>query len=175
MVMNKEITLMDLLDSREKRVNHQKELIEQYGGVLVSMTLNIPGPVKDKPEYRRILKEGMRKVETSLKECIGCDMIPHIEVRELSTGPEGYICVNTEDPMIIKKIAVEIEEEDLLGRLLDIDVIMDNGSISRSSLGISPRKCLLCEENAKVCARSRAHDMRELLKRIDEIIAESGI
>ena len=41
--MTRELTLMDLLDSRENRVNHQKELLEQYpGSTLVSITLNIP-------------------------------------------------------------------------------------------------------------------------------------
>ena len=48
-----EVTLKELLDSRENRVWHQQELIEKYGGVLVSVTLNIPGPIKDKPEYRK--------------------------------------------------------------------------------------------------------------------------
>ena len=41
----RKVTLTELLDSREKRVSHQKELLFEYGGVLVSVTLNIPGPV----------------------------------------------------------------------------------------------------------------------------------
>lgn len=174
-MQNREVTLMDLLDSRENRVMHQKELLEKYEGVIISMTLNIPGSIKDKPEYRRALKEGMKRVKDALILEKGCNVILFSEIRELVTGPEGYICVKEADPLDIKKITVAVEEADLLGRLLDIDVIMDNGGISRSSLGAGPRKCLICSQDAKVCARSRSHDMEQLLKKIDEIIAESGI
>ena len=31
------VTLMELLDSREKRVAHQQELLEAYGSVLISI------------------------------------------------------------------------------------------------------------------------------------------
>ena len=55
----RKVTLPELLDSREKRVSHQKELLAEYGGVLVSVTLNIPGPVKDKHTYRKALRYGM--------------------------------------------------------------------------------------------------------------------
>ena len=44
-----EVTLKELLDSRENRVWHQQELLDKYGGILVSVSLNIPGPIKDKP------------------------------------------------------------------------------------------------------------------------------
>ena len=54
------VTLQELLDSRENRVQKQQTLLLRYDGVLVSVTLNIPGPVKDKPAYRKTLKMGMR-------------------------------------------------------------------------------------------------------------------
>ena len=191
----RELTLMDLLDSRENRVQHQKELLEKYtlsGGekcrnvTLVSMTLNIPGPVKDRPEYRSALKTGLHR----LKAMFHPEAILYEEFRPLITGPEGYMVI-AEDPMAIKKAAAAAEEADALGRLFDMDVLVisdsaepdaegrfsltDVVSISRSQLGAEPRKCLLCGEDAKACARSRAHSMDELLKKINEILSDAGL
>ena len=191
----RELTLMDLLDSRENRVQHQKELLEKYtlsGGekcrnvTLVSMTLNIPGPVKDRPEYRRALETGLHR----LKAMLHSESILYEEFRPLITGPEGYMVI-AEDPMEIKKAAVAAEEADALGRLFDMDVLVINDtakadnaghfsltditSMSRSQLGAAPRKCLLCGEDAKACARSRAHTMDDLLKKINEILSDAGL
>ena len=215
------LTLMDLLDSRENRVNHQKELLEQYtfcqvpaahvtpGPVekhrsvaLVSMSLNIPGPVKDSPQYRKALKTGLHRLKAMLlgnNGNFGEMQILHEEFRPLITGPEGYLVLGCTSPeqtaeefaIQIKKTAVAAEEADALGRLFDMDVLViddaakadDNGhfsltdirSISRSQLGAEPRKCLLCGENAKACARSRAHSMDDLLHKINEILSDAGL
>ncbi|MBR4411438.1 MAG: citrate lyase holo-[Firmicutes bacterium] len=53
--------------------------------------------------------------------------------------------------------------------------LTDIRSISRSQLGAGPRKCLLCGENAKACARSRAHSMDDLLNKINEILSDAGL
>lgn len=39
--------LPDMLNARERRVWMQEQLLSEFPGVLVSFTLNIPGPVKD--------------------------------------------------------------------------------------------------------------------------------
>ena len=208
------LTLKDLLDSRENRVNHQKELLEQYtGSTLVSMTLNIPGPVKDRPEYRKALETGLHRLKamlmsdsnaargnTSSSTCGRSTVqLLHEEFRPLITGPEGYLVLGCTSPqqtaeelaIEIKKAAVAAEESDALGRLFDMDVLViddalkadENGhysltdirSISRSQLGAGPRKCLLCGENAKACARSRAHSMDDLLNKINEILSDAGL
>lgn len=194
------LTLMDLLNSRENRVNHQKELLEKYAdSVLISMTLNIPGPVKDSAQYRKALETGTHR----LKAMLNSEAILYEELRPLVTGSEAYIVVQA-DPLTIKKAAIAAEEADALGRLFDIDVLVidddalqdkmpegtsnntavggtfhlsltDIRTISRSQLGAKPRKCLLCGENAKVCARSRAHSMDDLLKKISEILSDAGL
>jgi len=185
--MTRELTLMDLLDSRENRVNHQKDLLEQYpGSTLVSMTLNIPGPVKDRPEYRKALETGLHRLKAMLQR----ETFLHEEARMLPTGPEGYLILKG-DAVEIKKAAIAAEEADALGRLFDIDVLVindaakssENGhysltdirSISRSQLGGKPRRCLLCGEDAKACARSRAHSMDDLLQKINEILSDAGL
>ena len=76
------------------------------------------------------------------------------------------------DTKQIKAMTVAIEEADSLGRLFDMDVMDKNGSMSRGELGANPRKCLLCDEDAKVCARSQKHEMTELLDEIQRILVQ---
>lgn len=48
-----EVSLIQMLDARERRVHHQQELLARYGKPLVCFTMNIAGPVKDTPLIRR--------------------------------------------------------------------------------------------------------------------------
>ncbi len=189
------LTLADLLDSRENRVNHQLYLLEKYDkSILISMTMNIPGPVKDKEQYRKALGIAIERLKAILdsNETLHAQIL-HEEFRPLKTGPEGYLVVSpaeldlrefnaSELACDIKKLAIKVEEADSLGRLFDIDIlycdeqaasplqIHDIKSVSRSQLNAQPRQCLICGEDAKSCARSRRHDMGQLLSRIDEIL-----
>ena len=162
------VTLMELLDSRENRVAKQRELLDNHGGTLISVTLNIPGPVKDKSKYRKALDMAM----ASLEEKAGNSKVLHRECRYKLTGPEGYLCVGDEtfDGETWKRMTIDIEENHKLGRIFDIDVLTTAGGISRSQLGLPERKCLICGEPAKVCARSQKHPMEELLAKIDELL-----
>lgn len=176
----REVTLRELLDSREARVSYQQKLLEQYGGVLVSVTLNIPGPVKDREIYRNAMKIGMKRLCEKLAEANMSRYILYSEIRYPVTGPEGYLAAGdriTAEQM--KRMTMETEEETSLGRLFDMDVLtMSEGrpeSVSRRSLGGRPRKCLLCGDDAKVCARSRKHEMSDLLAEIRRILSDAGI
>ena len=53
--------------------------------------------------------------------------------------------------------------------ILDIDVMDKDGAVSRCELGLDARKCLICDEDAKVCARSQKHSMEELLAKVKEL------
>lgn len=159
-----EVTLKELLDSRENRVWHQQELLDKYGGILVSVTLNIPGPIKDKPEYQKVMEWGME----ALLAAFGVNVI-YSETRFLKTGAEGYICLNGLEKAEAKYLAVIIESMSPKARLLDVDVMDKDGAVSRGELGLDARKCLICDEDAKACARSQKHSMEELLAKVNEL------
>lgn len=159
-----EVTLKQLLDSRENRVWYQQELLDKHGGVLVSVTLNIPGPIKDKPEYRKVMEWGME----ALLAAFGANVI-HSETRFLKTGAEGYVCLEGLEKTEAKYLAVIIESMSPKARLLDIDIMDKDGAVSRSELGLDARKCLICDEDAKACARSQKHSMEELIARVEEL------
>lgn len=178
---DRQVTLMELLDSREARAEHQRVLLAEFSEencVLISVTLNIPGPVKDKPAYRRVMQTGIEQLMTKLSGKNAGFEIFYKEVRELVTGPEGYLVVTlsgNKDALDVKRLTIELEEASPLGRLFDMDVIDKTGAcVSRKDLGAGRRKCLLCSEDAKICARSQRHKLSELLAEIDRII-EAGL
>ena len=63
---------------------------------------------------------------------------------------------------LVKERAVRVEEGPEWGRVIDIDVITGSGPLSRSSVGIAARRCFFCGNEAKVCARTQAHPVKEL-------------
>ncbi|VTM50676.1 phosphoribosyl-dephospho-CoA transferase [Klebsiella pneumoniae] len=68
-------------------------------------------------------------------------------------------------------VQVRLEQSHPLGRLWDIDVICpQNGLVGRQSLGESQRRCLLCDEPAHACARSRRHDTDLVVARVEQMI-----
>ena len=72
---------------------------------------------------------------------------------------------------MVKKIAADIEEKHPLGRLMDIDVIAADGTpVGREALGLSPRRCLLCDKEVRLCMRARTHTPEELLDRIRQMV-----
>jgi holo-ACP synthase CitX len=55
-------------------------------------------------------------------------------------------------------------------RVLDIDVITAAGPISRGDIGLERRRCLLCPDDAKTCARKRKHPPEELRERVRQLL-----
>lgn len=157
----------EILKSREDRSLMQEKIIAKYGLPIISFTLNIPGPKKDSLEYRNIHDVGMEIIYKTLKES-GYNIEYRDKIHKI-TGPEGYFSIDI-DPLELKKISVKIENGHQLGRIFDIDVFDSNyRQISRSDLDLSPRKCLICEEEAKICNRLKKHTLEELIERIDNI------
>jgi holo-ACP synthase len=165
-----EVTLEQMLQAREDRVEKQNELIGQYALPLVSLTVNMPGAYKNTPASTRVFHEEYDKFIQMLYENVNPPV--YQEARELVTGSEGYIVVDM-DVRALKGLALQIETGHQLGRLFDLDVIgRDGQAVSRETLGYPKRKCLLCEEEAHACARSRAHPVEELIEKILQMIED---
>ncbi len=166
-----EVTLTDILQARDTRAARQKELIREYGQTLLSFCMNIAGPIKNSPLIRRGFEEG-NKLLLSMLQASGC-VILHKEYLYKHTGNEALLVVEG-DAKRIKKICCEIEDFNDLGRLYDIDVIAANGQkLDREHIGFPTRACLLCEQSAKHCARSRTHGVEELWNRYHSILQDA--
>ena len=92
--------------------------------------------------------------------------------RDLETGYEAYLI--TDLPLLeAKRIAVQIEDSHPLGRLFDIDIIDKDGvPVSRYRVGSSPRRCLVCNREARYCMRMRWHTQEEIWERINAMVDE---
>ena len=157
--MNKMIH--EILAAREQRVQTQNELLKKYQKPLLCFTMNIPGPDK----YDRDVSIGFSVGNWLLADALPKQKVLHFsQVREI-TGCEAYYVVDLPIRQL-KQIAVELEDIDPIGRLFDMDVLDTDGKkISREELGYPRRKCLLCHEDAVVCARSRNHELSQLQHR----------
>lgn len=159
-----------ILKSREDRSKKQIELIDRYHMSLISFTLNTPGSIKDSPMYRSIHGAGISAILEKLEE--GQISIVHREESYRTTGPETYIVVDI-DPLILKEITVDIEEYHPLGRVFDIDVFdSHHNQISRTHIERPSRRCLLCDDDARVCMRMQRHRYEELIHWIEQLWSE---
>ena len=62
-----EVTLLEMLEARERRVERQRRLLEEYHATLVCFTMNIAGPVKNSPLIRRGFVLGRRLLEEQFR------------------------------------------------------------------------------------------------------------
>lgn len=186
------ITLNELLASRDARhATQQKLLAEHSGKTLVCLTVVMPGSVKRNQQSltaAHAAVEAMRKA-FGIKENKGLSplappetpenlvplenpepLAPTLLELDLETGYEAYLI--TPIPLLeAKRIAVNIEDTHPLGRLFDIDIINADGvPVSRDAIGEKPRRCLVCDHEARYCMRMRWHTQEEIWAKINEMV-----
>lgn len=170
-----EAALPDMLCARERRAARQREMLAGagVGESLLSITLSIPGPHKTSDVLERVFDALVSEVDRALE---GVPVRDRLRTGGVS-GPELLMLVEL-DARELKRRMVDIEQAHPLGRLADLDVLGRTGdtfgSVSRTELGCPPRSCLICDGEAKACARSRAHTVSEMQEKIAEIIQQGG-
>ena len=157
-----EITLEQVLFARDRRVQRQQALHRQYGGTLLSFTMNIAGPVKDTPLVRLAFQAGLAALDRDLGKPV------HRELIQASTGPEALLVYDRPAPWV-KERCLLLEEREAGGRLYDLDVLSPEGEkLSRPQ----SRRCLICGGPVTVCSRSRAHGLPAIRARTRDILAD---
>lgn len=165
------VSLLEMLNAREMRSHLQKRLLMSYKKPLICLTLNIPGPVKVLPGIPSAFRTACERIESRLNEQLV--MITHFETVKEKTGYEAFYSVDAA-PEFVKELMISLEDQDRLGRLFDIDVLRPDGTkVSREELNLPARRCLLCEEAAHACSRSRKHSVEELVEEITTILNET--
>ncbi len=159
-------TVESILNAKEKRAQRQNELLARFGDVsLVSLSLAIPGLLKLSHSAVVIFDIAVSEIRLLLaREAV--TLLAFESTLERS-GAEGiFTCKAHSD--VLKKLTCQIEEAHPLGRFMDIDVLNAQGkSLSREAFGYSKRRCLLCGNEAKICARSQTHSYEALHRYID--------
>ena len=170
-----EVTLLDMLNTRELRVQRQQQLLQKVHpatgttpNTLLSFTMNIAGPIKRTDAIVAGFDEGRRR----LRAYFTAHKITPLEtvIIDEKTGPEAYYTFK-EMPGEIKSLTIAIEEHDALGRLFDMDVLDHHGhKTDRTDLGHKGRTCLICGGPAKECASRRTHSVEELQQATAKIL-----
>ncbi|MBR5284034.1 MAG: citrate lyase holo-[Clostridia bacterium] len=156
-----EVNLAAMLDAREARVAAQEAMQAAHpDAVLVSFTLNIPGPIKNSPAIRRAFTFGCTAIEAILRDH---SVVDHSR-KDLFTGCEALWAVKA-DALPLKDACTALEDDLPLGRLFDIDILAPDGSkIERRMVGKEERGCMVCGTPGRGCASRRLHTVAELQK-----------
>ena len=162
-----EVSVDELLAAKDERIKRLKQMASRHPDALICYKLNVPGPVKTNDMILNLFHAGLK----AWLEGVNSHSLTLLEEKQLNekTGPE-YFAAIMGDPLEIKKMTAKIEETHPLGRLFDFDVMDQHlTAYGRTEIGFEPRKCLICDENAFVCGRSRAHELSELTEKISEL------
>lgn len=157
-------TLEAILANKDRRATLQNQLLKQFPSkTLLTIKLNTPGTIKNNEKIKHIFTTGI----TQLRH-----YFPVVENEwsfdQLVTGPEVFWIINL-SAIESKQRSVAFEENFQLGRLFDVDVLSKGKIISRNDLNLPSRKCLICSDYAKSCARSQRHSILQLQFKISKM------
>lgn len=165
-----EVSLMEMLDFRDKKVNILQSLREDHKGcVIITLGMNVPGPRKNSEKILSAFNQGKSKVLVAIEE--GNYKLKEKIVLQEKAGNLLFVVLEECDTKELKRRMVNIEEAGKIGRLYDIDVYrIDGTQLSRSDIGAASRRCFICGKDAKVCGRNRTHSVEDLVKKTRELL-----
>jgi len=153
-----------ILKARQQRWDNLMHLSHTCkSGCIVTIAGNAPGAMKDSPALRELIARAEKA------------MVDDAEALTIGSYGDaaGYIVfmrsqMNMQDA---KTAAVSIESKHEWNRLLDIDIYGKGGSSAdRRSMGLAPRKCLLCGEPAADCIRTQRHDYCDIFAETERLL-----
>ena len=158
--------MSDILIAREARSTHIQSLMNEYKYKTITiLKLNVVGKNKNPINMRFICL----LFDNEIKKEFGTKIIQSEKVESID-GDYIYYVID-EDGSYVKEKTIYIEDNNYLGRLVDIDVY-NQTSISREDISCEMRRCLICDNYAHICARSQAHPQKEIELKVQELIEE---
>lgn len=159
-------SLEDMLAARDRRNERQRQhFLTTPNITLVVATVVAPGEQK--------LSRATDVVADAMEDALRLQFAPHIitlDRHAYVSGHEVWLTLSC-SPVEAKQAAVRIEDTHRLGRLFDIDVIQsDLRPMSRKDIGMAPRKCLLCDNEARLCMRMRLHTPEDIKHHIETLV-----
>ncbi len=169
--MGEETTLTDVMEFRDRKAMLQRQIMLKYPkDNVISLGMNIPGPVKNNLYVNIAFKRGMEAVEKKIAQQ---GWKAALKVRmEQNAGFCAIYLVSDMDGLQLKKEMVLLEERHPMGRIFDLDVFTAGKAITREMVETKGRKCLLCGQDAKICGRNRTHSVKELQEKVWKIVRE---
>ncbi|WP_225428728.1 citrate lyase holo-[acyl-carrier protein] synthase [Levilactobacillus suantsaiihabitans] len=162
------VDIATVLANKDRRAAFQQQALRVAPDrTLLSIKLNIPGPIKNNEAITFLFEQGIQVLSALLKK-------ENIVVQQLAhwqgvTGNELFLQTPI-SARTVKRVAASFEDSSPLGRIFDVDVLDGTGhSWSRTELGADVRRCFICNRPAKECARSRRHTVVELQNYISDL------
>lgn len=154
-----------LLAARDARQELLSRALSAGQPATLFVSLNLPGSDKAPPGATALFRRGSEEIADVFRGSVlvaaDCDVLGHFALRVLDA-----------DPLAVKRLCIGIEESHPAGRLLDLDVYSPaSGQIGRASLALPARRCLLCEQPAVDCMRTRRHAIGEVIAQAHELLA----
>lgn len=145
---------------RDERVRVQLCLLSgRIDYFVCQITINVPGYPKRLSGDETVIKKCRADFQTG----IYCEPIKEVKL-ENGAGLALLMLFDggKEKMNKAKQEGIFIEENKYYGRVVDIDVVAVDGSLSRRDFYLEPRRCLLCDKDSKECSRERNHRFEEL-------------
>lgn len=154
-----------LLAAREARQELLSRALSAGRPATLFVSLNLPGPDKSPPGATGLFRRGCEQIAETFHGSVlvttDHDALGHFTLRVLDA-----------DPLAVKRLCIGIEESHPAGRLLDLDVYAsETVQIGRASLGLPARRCLVCDQPAVDCMRTRRHAGGEVIAKTHELLA----
>lgn len=161
-----------ILEARDSRALLCRALAERHACAVISITLRIPGPVKDAPRRRK----AVRKTLAALRDAVADEgALREAHFRVSAAGPEALLAVSA-DPYMLKAMCIALEDLLPWGPVMDIDVqVMKGGTVTplhREAIGAAPRCCLACHNPAFVCIAERRHSLSDILSAAERYLLQ---
>jgi len=153
-----------ILKARQQRWDTLLTLTENLeNGCIVTIGGNAAGATKDSPVLRELISNAEKQmVQDAYALTVG------------SYGDAAGYIVFMHSPLTMeqaKEKSVAIENSHQWNRLLDIDIYGRNGSSAdRGTMGLAPRRCLLCGEPAADCIRTQRHDYSDIIAETERLL-----
>jgi holo-ACP synthase/triphosphoribosyl-dephospho-CoA synthase len=154
-----------VLQAREDRARYIEQLIDLFPNkTILTLKLNIPGLHKNLSPFHLVLL----KMHQNILNRFSLSIIKTKKIK--SIAGDTYVYVLDAKAFFVKQEAIKLEEERAWYRLTDLDVYDGSKWLSRRDFDLPPRKCLLCEREAAICAREKNHSLSALLTQMKKIV-----
>lgn len=151
-----------ILVAREKRFEYITKLSITYPSIIV-LKANTPGDNKNRYSSFFLIKQFNQIIEKKFK----------YDFKTLKKGFDGPYYVYGFSNILSRESKfdlIDIENMNMLGRLVDLDLYIGSVMVSRSDFEIGLRGCMICEHSAIDCMRNKRHSIDEILNHIDSRI-----
>ena len=158
--------MSEILNARENRGKHIESLMKEFEYMTIAvLKLNVVGEDKN-PEFMKFI---CLLFDRLIKQEFGKKIVE--SKRQFSLDGDYIYYVINEEGTVVKERTIEIEDNNYLGRLIDID-IYHKKSISRQDMSCEMRKCIICDNYAHVCSRNKTHSREDVSNKVSELIEE---